>query len=74
MRKITSATLLSLFIQSLSAFSMGASKLGGRVADVGWKFTEVASSKVQEVSGTVRNSILGTLSFYFELRGLILIE
>ena len=53
---------------------MGASKLGGRVADVGWKFTEVASSKVQEVSGTVRNSILGTLSLYFELRGLILVE
>lgn len=38
---------------SLSAFSMGASKLGGRAAEIGWKFSEVASSKVHEVSGTV---------------------
>ena len=42
---------------------MGASKLGGRVADVGWKFTEVASSKVQEVSGTVSiSNYLGNVS------------
>ena len=33
---------------------MGASKLGGRAAEIGWKFSEVASSKVHEVSGTVR--------------------
>jgi len=49
---------MSGLTSSLSAFSMGASKLGGRVADVGWKFTEVASSKVQEVSGTVKDGQL----------------
>ena len=32
---------------------MGASKLGGKVAEVGWKFSEVATQKVSEVSGTV---------------------
>jgi len=43
---------------SLSAFSMGASKLGGRAAEIGWKFSEVASSKVHEVSGTVKEGQL----------------
>ena len=36
---------------------MGASKLGGKVADVGWKFTEVASQKVNEVSGTMTEKV-----------------
>jgi len=38
---------------SWSAFSLGASKLTSKVADVGWKFTEVATRKVSEVSETV---------------------
>ena len=44
--------------QSLSAFSMGASKLSGKVAEVGWRFTEVASQKVTEVSGAVSEKVI----------------
>ena len=44
-------------LQSLSAFGFGASKLTGKVAEVGWKFTEVASQKVSEVSGTVSDKV-----------------
>lgn len=40
---------------SWSAFSIGASKLGSTVADVGWKFKEVASRKVSEVSESVKD-------------------
>lgn len=36
---------------------MGATKLGGRMAEVGWKFTEIASQKVSEVSGTVTDKV-----------------
>ncbi len=36
---------------------MGATKLTGRVAEVGWKFTEVASQKVSEVSGVVTDKV-----------------
>ncbi|XP_059089122.1 ADP-ribosylation factor GTPase-activating protein 1-like isoform X1 [Tigriopus californicus] len=42
---------------SLSAFSMGASKLTGRVAEVGWKFTDIASQKVSEVSESVSGKV-----------------
>ena len=43
--------------QSWSALSFGASKIGGKVAEVGWKFTEVASQKVSEVSGAVSEKV-----------------
>lgn len=46
-----------LLLQSWSAFSLGASKLTSKVADVGWKFTEVASRKVAEVSETVTEKV-----------------
>ncbi len=36
---------------------MGATKLTGKVAEVGWKFTEVASQKVTEVSGAVSEKV-----------------
>jgi len=42
---------------SWSAFSLGASKLTSKVADVGWKFTEVATRKVSEVSETVTEKV-----------------
>jgi len=42
---------------SWSAFSLGASKLTSKVADVGWKFTEVATKKVSEVSETVTEKV-----------------
>jgi len=42
---------------SWSAFSIGASKLTSKVADVGWKFSEVASRKVSEVSETVTEKV-----------------
>ena len=45
------------FFQSWSAFSLGASKLTSKVADVGWKFTEVATRKVSEVSETVTERV-----------------
>ena len=45
------------FFQSWSAFSLGASKLTSKVADVGWKFTEVATRKVSEVSETVTEKV-----------------
>jgi len=48
---------------SWSAFSIGASKLTSKVADVGWKFTEVASRKVSEVSEQVKEGeVLNSLS------------
>ena len=37
---------------------MGASKLSGKVAEVGWRFTEVASQKVTEVSGAVSEKVI----------------
>lgn len=43
---------------SWSAFSLGASKLSSKVADVGWKFTEVASRKVSEVSESAKEGEL----------------
>jgi hypothetical protein len=49
-------------LQSLSAFSVGASKLTGQVAEVGWKFTQVASQKVSEVSGTVSEKVIVSFS------------
>ena len=45
--------LTFLLLQSWSAFSIGASKLTSKVADVGWKFGEVASRKVAEVQESV---------------------
>lgn len=60
----------TFLLQSWSAFSLGASKLTSKVADVGWKFTEVASRKVSEVSETVTERVrislfLGFLLFVF---------
>ena len=37
-------------------FSIGASKITSKVADVGWKFGEVASRKVAEVQESVSKS------------------
>jgi len=42
---------------SWSAFSIGASKLTSTVKDVGWKFSEVATRKVSEVSETVTEKV-----------------
>ena len=42
---------------SWSVFSIGASKITSKVADVGWKFGEVASRKVAEVQESVSKSI-----------------
>jgi hypothetical protein len=64
-------------LQSLSAFSIGASKLGRGVAEVGWKFTEVASQKVTEVSGTVSSEryflVIGNWPFLWLLELFILL-
>ena len=49
------------FFQSWSALSFGASKISGKVAEVGWKFTEVASQKVSEVSGAVSEKVIFSL-------------
>jgi hypothetical protein len=49
--------IFGFFFQSWSALSFGASKIGGKVAEVGWKFTEVASQKVSEVSGVVSDKV-----------------
>ena len=38
-------------------FSIGASKITSKVADVGWKFGEVASRKVAEVQESVSKSL-----------------
>ena len=43
---------------------MGATKLGGKVAEVGWKFTEVASQKVNEVSGTVSERVCNKIAIF----------
>ena len=43
-------------------FSIGASKITSKVADVGWKFVEVASRKVAEVQESVSTS----LQFFFQ--------
>ncbi len=45
---------------------MGASKISGKVAEVGWKFGEIASQKVNEVSGTV--------SLHFTVQGVYVLE
>ena len=49
--------IFRFLFQSWSALSFGASKIGGKVAEVGWKFTEVASQKVSEVSGVVSDKV-----------------
>ncbi len=36
---------------------MNATKLTGKMAEAGWKFTEVASQKVTEVSGAVSDKV-----------------
>lgn len=50
-------TSVNSLTNSWSAFSFGASKLTGKVAEVGWKFTEVATKKVSEVSETVTEKV-----------------
>lgn len=42
---------------SLSAFSLNASSLTGRVAEVGWKFTSLATQKAGELSETVTEKV-----------------
>ena len=49
--------IIFLKFQSWSALSFGASKISGKVAEVGWKFTEVATQKVSEVSGVVTDKV-----------------
>lgn len=41
---------------------MGASKLSGKVAEVGWKFSEIATQKASEVSGVVSEKVWKSLS------------
>ena len=44
--------------QSLSAFSLSsASSIGGRVAEVGWKFTSLAGQKAAELSENVTEKV-----------------
>lgn len=43
---------------SLSAFSLNASSLSSRAAEVGWKFTSLASQKAGELSETVKDGKL----------------
>jgi len=42
---------------SLSAFSLNASSLSSRAAEVGWKFTSLASQKAGELSETVTDKV-----------------
>ncbi len=51
---------LPLIFQSWSAFSIGASRLTSKVSEVGWKFTDIASKKVTEVSGAVSDKVSPT--------------
>merc|ERR1719167_284081 len=49
---------LGSLTQSLSAFSLStASNIGGRVAEVGWKFTSLAGQKASEISESVTEKV-----------------
>merc|ERR1719167_1957135 len=49
---------LGSLTQSLSAFSLStASNIGGRVAEVGWKFTSLAGQKAAELSENVTEKV-----------------
>ncbi len=64
--------LLCLF-QSWSAFSLGASKLSGKVAEVGWKFSEIATQKATEVSGVVSEKVSQLKSCFSRIVFIILV-
>ena len=49
-------------------FSIGASKITSKVADVGWKFGEVASRKVAEVQESVSKSFSRTFFTFVEFQ------
>ena len=61
----TQNNILYLFtpyiLQGWSAFSIGASRLTGRMTEAGKKLSEVATQKVSEMSGTVSEKVCSVL-------------